>query len=144
MLQLYVMSTYIGSLILWCVQDPDLISALSDPEVMAALQDGMSYLHLSPSLSCFRELSICSEFYWFICSVGTAGRVMQSLLDNRLKLWSESTIYTGDEIENLILCLQAQFLSWFSTDDLCSWCSDEESCQLVQASEQPEGSPCDS
>lgn len=42
MLQLYVMSTYIGSFILLCVQDPDLMSALKDPEVKAALQDGMS------------------------------------------------------------------------------------------------------
>lgn len=83
MLQLYVISTYIGSLIWSCVQDPDLMSALSDPEVMAALQDGMSYLHLMPSLCCFRQLAV--SFIGLFVQFGTAGRVVQSLLDNRLK-----------------------------------------------------------
>lgn len=69
MLQLYVMSTYIGSFILLCVQDPELMSALKDPEVMAALQDGMSHLHLLPPLCCFLEFSIGSKVYWYNCAV---------------------------------------------------------------------------
>lgn len=50
---------------------------------------------------------MAAKFIGIIVQFRTAGRVMHSLLDNG----SQSTIYTEDEIWNLILCLEAQYSS---------------------------------
>lgn len=85
MLQLYVIPTYIGRLILSCVQDPDVVSALSDPEVMAALQDGISTCTCCLLYVVSESFLLAVSFIGLFVQFGTAGRVVQSLLDNRIK-----------------------------------------------------------